>query len=107
MNLFNDLRANLAVLAVVGVGSASTLPVQAQISAMTNDGWHTWRVPAVESAPEMCCFSWSSGTVTRRGCDLDSRHGGFSTRSDGEYASDELQVYAFLDAGEVLSLIHI
>ena len=104
MNPINDFRAHLAVLAAAILGGAVTPSVQAQISAMTGDGWHTWRVPAVASAPEMCCFRWSSGTVTRRGCDLDSRHGGFSTSSDGEYASDELQVYARLDDGEIIEL---
>jgi len=104
MNLFNNARAHLFSLVAVLAGSYLTAPVQAQISAMDSDGWHTWRVPAVTSAPEICCFSWSSGTVTRRGCDLDSRHGGFTTRSDGEYASDEIQMYAFLESGAVTEL---
>ena len=47
MNLFNEIRAHLLVLFIIAFGSVLTPPVQAQISAMTNDGWHTWRVPAV------------------------------------------------------------
>ena len=104
MNLFDDLRAHLLVLAAVILGAAVTPPVQAQIRAMKGDGWHTWRVPAVASAPEMCCYSWSSGTVTRRGCNLDSRHGGFSTSADGEQPGNELQMYAKLDDGEIAEL---
>lgn len=104
MNLFSTLRANIFALVAIVIGGYLTSPVQAQISAMTEDGWHTWRVPAVSSAPEICCFSWSSGSVTRRGCDLDSSHGGFSTRSDREYASDEIQMYALLDDGDIKEL---
>jgi len=104
MNLFDDLKAHLLFLFVITGGGLLTPPVQAQISAMTGDGWHTWRVKAVASAPEMCCFRWSSGNITRRGCDLDGRHGGFSTSSGGEYASDEIQVYALIAAGEVRQL---
>jgi len=101
MNLFHSIRAHLLVLLAVAAGSLLTPAVQAQIATMSADGWHTWRVPAVQSGPEICCFSWSSGTVTRRGCDLDGRHGGFSTSSDGEFVSDEIQVYARLDGGNI------
>jgi hypothetical protein len=104
MNLFHDVKMHLLVLFFVIGGGLLTPPVQAQISAMTGDGWHTWRVAAHASAPEMCCFRWSNGNITRRGCDLDSRHGGFSTSSDGEYASDEVQVYALIDGGELKEL---
>ena len=104
MNLFSNVRPNFVALIIVMTGAYLASPVQAQISAMTTDGWHTWRVPAVEAAPEMCCFSWSGGNITSRGCDLDSRHGGFSTSSDNEYASDEIQVYALLEDGDVTAL---
>jgi len=104
MNLFGSVRAHVVALGSLVFGAWLASPVQAQINAMTSDGWHTWRVPAVASAREICCFSWSSGTVTRRGCDLDDRHGGFSTRSDGEYASDEIQMYALLDDGDIRKL---
>ena len=86
MNLFGSMRANIAALLAIVVSGYLASPVQAQINAMTDNGWHTWRVPAVSAAPEICCFSWSGGNVTRRGCDLDGRHGGFSTRSDGDAA---------------------
>lgn len=104
MSVFRRAAAHLLAPVAVLAGACLSAPVQAQIGAMAGDGWHTWRVPAVASAPEICCFSWASGTVTRRGCDLDSRHGSFSTRSDGEYASDEIQVYALLEDGEVAAL---
>ncbi|MDH3440923.1 MAG: HEAT repeat domain-containing protein [Gammaproteobacteria bacterium] len=104
MNLFCTARSHFFALGALVIGTCLASPLQAQISAMTSDGWHTWRVPAVDSAPEICCFSWSSGTVTRRGCDLDGRHGGFSTRSNGDFASDEIQMYALLDDGDIREL---
>ena len=104
MNLFGGRKAHFLAIFVLTLAGALTPAVQAQISAMTADGWHTWRVPAVRGAPEMCCFSWSSGNITRRGCDLDRRHGGFNTSSDGEFASDEVQMYALLENGDVTDL---
>ncbi len=101
MNLFNSLKANLlAGFAVLLICS----PAAAQLTGMADDGWHTWRVAAIESAPEICCFRWNMGKTSARGCHLDKGHGGFSTNSDGNNATDELQVYALLDNGEVKEL---
>ncbi len=101
MNLLNSLRANLLA------GFATLLvcsPAAAQLTGMTDDGWHTWRVTAIESAPEICCFRWNMGKPSARGCNLDKGHGGFSTNSDGGNATGELQVYALLEGGEVKDL---
>jgi len=86
------------------VVSLISLSAKAQISGMTNDGWHTWRVAAVNNAPEMCCFRWNQGTATRQGCNLDSRSGGFSTSSDVIDVSKGLQVFVRLDDGDVAEI---
>lgn len=81
MNLFGKLRTNLLVLAAI-VASLVAPAVAAQISRLSGDGWHTWSIDAVESVPEMCCYSWKRGRTGGQGCDLDSGRGGFSTSSD-------------------------
>jgi hypothetical protein len=101
MNPFSSFRAKLlAVLAA----TLCAAPALAQLKGMTGDGWRTWRVPARQSAPEICCFRWNRGNRSGRGCDLDGGHGGFSVDSDGDYASDELQIYARLEDGAVREL---
>jgi hypothetical protein len=62
-------------------------------------GWYSWRVPVVDTAPELCCFNRSNGVTSQQHCNLDGRRGSFSTADDSPYPSDEVQVYAFMDAG--------
>lgn len=73
----------------------------AQIADIQTDGWHTWQIPAVPGAPEMCCFSWRSGSISHRHCDLDGRNGGFSSSDDSAGNGEHVQVYALLKAGLV------
>ena len=84
--------------------SLTSLPAKAQITGLTDDGWHTWQVTAVTSAPEMCCFAWDRGTATRQGCDLDSHSGGFSTSSNVIDVSKDVQVFVRLDDGDVAEI---
>lgn len=90
--------------ALLVVFSLMSLSAEAQISGMTQDGWHTWRVAAVTSAPEMCCFSWNRGSATRQGCDLDSHSGGFSTSSNIIDVSKDVQVFVRIDDGDVAEI---
>jgi len=64
-----------------------------------SDGWYSWRVAVVESAPELCCFSWNNGVATQKRCNLDGRNGGFSIDSENPFPSDEVQIYALMDSG--------
>ena len=64
-----------------------------------SDGWYSWRVDVVDSAPELCCFSWNNGVATQKRCNLDGRHGGFSIDSENPFPSDEVQIYARMEGG--------
>lgn len=66
------------------------------------DGWVGYRVPSVAGSGSSCCYSGDGGDVTAgRGCDLDSRKGGFmSTRSEAAGAG-ELRVYWHVVNGKV------
>lgn len=81
------------LLAYPASGSAADLP------EADADGWYSWRVNVVESAPELCCFSWNNGVATRKRCNLDGRHGGFSTTDNNPFPSDEVQIYALMNSG--------
>jgi HEAT repeat protein len=104
MNLFNTNTRNLLACVTLLIAGAFNTQVFAQVSGLTDDGWHTWRVPAVSSAPEMCCFSWKGGTGKRQGCNLDSRSGGFSTSSEGVNSTGDLQVFVHVEKGDVTEI---
>jgi hypothetical protein len=66
-----------------------------------NDGWHTWRVQAIDDSVR-CCGTWSRGKLTSSGCDLDT---GRHTRGcDDTGTSDELQVYVRTEGGRVTKI---
>lgn len=72
---------------------------QAEIAGLGVDGWHTWQVNAVSSAPEMCCASWKNASVKKRQCNLDGRNGGFSSLDDSATSEGRVQVFALMQAG--------
>ena len=86
------------LLAYSAAGSAADLPDAGA------DGWHTWRVDVVHSAPELCCFSWNNGVATKKRCNLDGRHGGFNTTDDNPFPSDEIQIYAMMRSGSATKI---
>ena len=73
----------------------------AEIAGLGENGWHTWQVEGVESAPEMCCYTSKKGTANRRQCDLDRRSSFFISTDDEPLAGDDVQVYAHLTSGNV------
>jgi hypothetical protein len=101
MNLFRTVTSNIAGSTLL-VFALVTSPVAAQIAGLTNDGWHSWQIAAVESAPEMCCFTWRSGRAMDAGCDLDSRRGGYGSSSDE--TGGDIQLYVRIDGGEVTDI---
>lgn len=71
----------------------------AELPGMSADGWYTWRVEAIGTAPEMCCYSWNAGVATREVCKLGDRHAGLTT-ADGVNGNDgKVQIYALLADG--------
>lgn len=74
-------------------------PATAQITGLSDDGWHTWSIEAVESVPEMCCYSWKRDRASGEGCDLDNSRGGFSTRSD--QVGGDIRLFVRMNGGAV------
>jgi HEAT repeat protein len=84
------------LILAAGIHTEITL---AEIGGLGEDSWHTWQVQAVEGAPEMCCFSWRSGSATRKQCNLDGRNGGFNSSNDSATSAESVQVFALMKAG--------
>jgi HEAT repeat protein len=67
---------------------------------LPRDGWASWQVPAVDDAPNWCCFNqWDSGSATRKPCQLDHKDSNFGGR-DGE-TTDSIRVYARVGGGKI------
>lgn len=94
-----DRAARLVFLLLVIAAAVHSETAHAEINGLGKDGWHTWQVRAAEAAPEMCCFSWTSGSVTRKQCDLDGRNGGFTSSDDSSTSNVGVQIFALMKAG--------
>jgi hypothetical protein len=93
-------RAGCALLlSVFWTGFAVANPLE----TLDGNGWHTWRVEAVEGAPAWCCFNWAGNTATSRACNLDSRSG-YGSCGDGVTVNGFVQVYADLEDGSPVTL---
>ena len=89
----------VAVLFLLLVYPAAGLT--ADLPQVGSNGWYSWRVDVVDSAPELCCFSWNNGIATKKSCNLDGRHGGFNATDESPFPSDEVQIYALTKSGVV------
>ena len=68
--------------------------------ALPRDGWASWQVPAVENAPDWCCYGdWNARDERRRSCALDGKHNGYSSRD--EETTDFVRVYARFADGKI------
>lgn len=81
----------------------TTNNANAEIHGLADEGWHTWRVPAVASAPDWCCYNWNSGVSSPATCVLDSDHISYGNGNDDEVANEsgEMQLYVHTRNGEV------
>lgn len=83
------------------------LPATVALAAMpdvTADGWHTWRVAAVQDAPDWCCYVWRNDTALRDTCELDSGDHSYTSGRDDDTSPQEMRIYARLAAGRAVAL---
>lgn len=88
-------RALLAASTLLlALPSAAELP--AASADGSTDGWHSWRVAAVDDAPSWCCGQWNRGVATGTSCKLDSRSNHID--DDGRFQGSpvEMQIYVRL-----------
>ena len=67
---------------------------------LPRDGWASWEVPAIDAAPDWCCWSsWRDRDPSRRSCRLDSGRDGYGARGDA--TTETVRVYARMAGGKV------
>jgi hypothetical protein len=91
------------LICAVALHISSTLVVGNAFSAelaFPRDGWASWQVPALDDAPDWCCYSdWNSRDDRRPSCALDGKHSGYGSRD--EQTTDFVRVYARFADGKV------
>ena len=87
---------SLTTLALLGSLHAHAL-------TLPREGWVTWEIPSVASAPNWCCFDGFNGSPKAGGCDLDSRHHGYGSRAEDDTVS-QLRIYARSVDGKLTQL---
>lgn len=90
----------LGVIALMAIACLGNETIASSVLDITEDGWHTWRVPSIENSQTFCCFSWTGSGARQRICDLDRGHGNYSSSSSIATHSGEIQVYALIEAGQ-------
>ena len=90
------LRAGVLVAALFLAPAVA----RAELPGLSSDGWYSWRVPAVETAPDWCCYEWNLGVAERKGCDLDGRHGGYGGSDRYSESPGQIQLYTLMRNGE-------
>lgn len=91
-------------LAMACIACLVSPSVSAAVPDLNANGWHTWRVTAKANASDWCCFSWNSGRSTRKSCDLDGRNISYSSSDEDDFVVDEMQIYAYTQAGKVTKI---
>jgi hypothetical protein len=90
----------LGVIALMVIACLGNETTASSVLDITEDGWHTWRAPAIENSKTMCCFSWTGSGARERICDLDRGHGNYSSSNSVARYSGDIQVYALIEAGQ-------
>lgn len=90
----------LARVAAACFVSAAFAPIASSAElVLPSDGWASWEVPAVDDAPDWCCWSGIGPNAVREPCRLDSRREGYDSR--GNATTDSVRVYARFAGGKV------
>jgi hypothetical protein len=93
MNALHRSMLFLAPMAILAQAHAAT-PV------LPREGWVSWQVAAVDSAPAWCCWSsWRDGDASPMACPLD-RDDGFGV-GDRDSTTDTVKVYARTSGGKI------
>jgi hypothetical protein len=87
-------------IALCATGLALVSQLHAAELALPRDGWTSWKVDAVEGAPDMCCWGdWDDRNAPRKSCELDDDRGNFGSRDHA--TTDAVRVYARMAGGKV------
>jgi len=77
--------------------SSSTTAAEIKLPA---DGWVSWEVPAVEGAPDMCCWNgMQPGAAARGACKLDNQRGNIGNVAHA--TTDSIRIYVRVAGGNI------
>jgi|CXWL01.1.fsa_nt_gi hypothetical protein len=86
--------------ACIGIAFAAS---SADALTLPKDGWVTWTIFTVDTAPNWCCFDGPDWNTRPGSCDLDSRNHGYGSRGDDDTVS-QMRIYAKAEAGKLTAL---
>jgi hypothetical protein len=89
----------MGALASCMVSTAFATQALAAGLTLSSDGWVSWEIPAVDDAPDWCCWSWNSADAGRQTCHIDRAREGYSNREDA--TTESIRVYARFAAGKI------
>jgi hypothetical protein len=90
------LGATVLVLSAFGLASHAA---SAELT-LPRTGWVSWQAPAVDHAPDWCCWSsWKARGASREACRLDSDRRGYGSRD--EMTTEAVRVYARVADGKI------
>lgn len=81
-----------SLLLAAGPDAAANIP-----DSFPADGWYSWRVSAVEGAPNWCCLDWNGGESTPATCKLDDSSHSFGNFHSSIADTGELQIYVRIE----------
>lgn len=93
----NTIFSATALALLLNFVSATSV---AQGLSLPRDGWASWRVEPVDSAPNWCCLEWQGKSPRAATCELDGREQGYSNSGRGDTTSD-IRIYARFNAGKL------
>jgi hypothetical protein len=72
----------------------------AQALSLPRDGWISWTITAVDSAPNWCCLEWHGKSPKATTCELDGKEHGYSSNGRNDTNTD-MRIYARFNAGKL------
>jgi HEAT repeats len=102
MTLKSLIRAIVVFMFLVAVVDSESNA--APLPELSGDGWHSWRVKDIDSDSVRCCVTWSQGKAIARGCNLDTGRMSIIGSDSPVQTTDELQIYAYTEAGNVTKI---
>jgi hypothetical protein len=91
----NFFQCSMFLLSFIGANASAAT----QDLSPPRDGWASWPVAAVTSAPNWCCLEWFGKSAKAATCKLDGPEQGYS--SSGNDTTSEMRVYARFNAGKL------
>ncbi len=86
----------IALIAHFSLNAASA----AQPLSLPRDGWVSWQISAVDSAPNWCCLEWNGKSPKATTCELDGKEYGYSSNGRNDTTND-MRIYARFNAGKL------